>query len=169
MVLLSETFKVLIFSGKAVNVKMPNGDWTRILGLVENSEDLGGILLSHERIEDFDFSYLYQFSEVTFMSNKLKPIFLADLQHPPTHTHTLKCQETKNSTLEWKEKDQKSKIPHVKNVNKIKNLVWHLHNILLPYITVEEYFIIYFTFMFNLYSRVVVDELFTFIVIVNHF
>ena len=32
-----------------------------------------------------------------------------------------------------------------------KNLVWPSHNFLLPYITVEEYFIISFTFMLNLF------------------
>ena len=34
---------------------------------------------------------------------------------------------------------------------KLKNVVWHSHNFLLPYITVEEYFIICLTFIFNLY------------------
>ena len=38
---------------------------------------------------------------------------------PPTHT--LKNKDTKTGILECKEKDQKSKISHVKNVNKRKN------------------------------------------------
>ena len=49
---------------------------------------------------------------------------------------------------------------------------WDLHgkNFLLPYITVEEYFIICFTFIFNLYFLCfVVDELPAFIVILNNF
>ena len=51
-----------------------------------------------------------------------------------------------------------------------KNLVWHSHNFLLPYITVEEYFINSITFIFNLYFICfVVDELPAFIVIVNIF
>ena len=33
----------------------------------------------------------------------------------------------------------------------IKNLVWHSNNFLVPYITVEEYFIFSFTFMLNLF------------------
>ena len=51
-----------------------------------------------------------------------------------------------------------------------KNLVWHSHNFLLPCITVEENFIIIISFIFNLYFLCfVVDELPTFIVIVNNF
>ena len=47
-----------------------------------------------------------------------------------------------------------------------KNLVWHSHNFLLPYITVEEYFIISIKFIFNLYFLCfVVDELPAFIII----
>ena len=58
---------------------------------------------------------------------------------------------------------------HIIN-NKKKILVWHSHNFLLFYITVEEYFIICFTFIFNLYYlRFVVDKLPAFIVIVNNF
>ena len=34
---------------------------------------------------------------------------------------------------------------------KKKNLVWHSHNLLLPYITVGKYFIIGITFIFNFY------------------
>ena len=51
-----------------------------------------------------------------------------------------------------------------------KKLVWDSHNFLLPYITVEEYFVISFTFIFNLYFiYFVVDKLPAFIVIVNNF
>ena len=51
-----------------------------------------------------------------------------------------------------------------------KNLVWHSHNFFLPYITVEEYFIISTTYIFNLYFLyVVVDELPAFIIIVYNF
>ena len=47
-----------------------------------------------------------------------------------------------------------------------KNLVWHSHNFLLPYITVEEYFIISITFIFNRYFLCfAVDELPAFIII----
>ena len=60
-----------------------------------------------------------------------------------------------------------------KNNKKIiikKILVWHSHNFLLPYITVEEYYIICFTFICNLYFQwLVVDELPAFIVTVNNF
>ena len=53
---------------------------------------------------------------------------------------------------------------------KKKNLVWHSYNFLLPYIAVEEYFIICFTFTFNLYFQwFVVDELPAFIITVNNF
>ena len=53
---------------------------------------------------------------------------------------------------------------------KIKNLVWHSHNFLLSYITLEECFIISFTFIFNYYFLCfVVDKLPDFIVIVNNF
>ena len=49
---------------------------------------------------------------------------------------------------------------------KKKNLVWHSHNFLLSYITVEEYFKISTTFIFNLYFLCfVVDELPAFIII----
>ena len=52
----------------------------------------------------------------------------------------------------------------------LKNLVWHSHNFLLPYITVEEYFIISITFMFNLYFLYfVADELPASIIIVYNF
>ena len=50
-----------------------------------------------------------------------------------------------------------------------KNLVWHTHNFLLPYITVKECFIINNTFVFNLYFLCfAVDELPAFIII-NYF
>ena len=53
---------------------------------------------------------------------------------------------------------------------KIKNLVWHSHNFLLPYTAVEGYFIISFTFIFNFYFLCFpVDKLPAFIVIVNNF
>ena len=51
-----------------------------------------------------------------------------------------------------------------------KNRVWHSHNFLLPYITIEEYFIISIAFIFNLYFICfVVDTLPAFTVIVNNF
>ena len=51
-----------------------------------------------------------------------------------------------------------------------KNLMWHSHNLLLPYIIVEEYFINNITFIFNLYFMCfVVDELPAFIIIVYNF
>ena len=43
-----------------------------------------------------------------------------------------------------------------KNKIKKKNLMWHSHNFLLPYIT--EYFIISITFIFNLYFLGFVDD-----------
>ena len=53
---------------------------------------------------------------------------------------------------------------------KIKNMVWHSHNFLLPYSTVEEYFIMRILFIFNLhFPCFAVDELPVFIVIVNIF
>ena len=52
----------------------------------------------------------------------------------------------------------------------IKNLVWHSHNFLLPYITVEEYFINSIAFKFNLhFICFVVHELPGYIVIVYNF
>ena len=39
---------------------------------------------------------------------------------PPTHTHTIESKETKTSTLECIESNQKLRISHVKNVNKRK-------------------------------------------------
>ena len=52
----------------------------------------------------------------------------------------------------------------------IKNLVGPSHKFLLPYITVEQYFIIFFTFIFNLYFLCFVDdELPAFINNVNNF
>ena len=54
--------------------------------------------------------------------------------------------------------------------SKEKNLVFHSHNFLLPYITVEEYFIFGIAFKFNLYFLCfVVYELPAFIFIVNNF
>ena len=53
---------------------------------------------------------------------------------------------------------------------KIKNLVWHSHNFLLPYIIVEKYFIISITFIFNRYFlSFVLDELLAFITLVYNF
>ena len=57
------------------------------------------------------------------------------------------------------------------NIDK-KNLVWHSHNFLLPYLIVKEYFINNITFIFNLfflYICFVVDELPAFIIIVYNF
>ena len=52
----------------------------------------------------------------------------------------------------------------------LKNLVWHSHNFFLPCITEEKYFIISFTFIFNLYFPCfTVDKLPVFIVSVNNF
>ena len=51
-----------------------------------------------------------------------------------------------------------------------KNLVWHSHNFLFPFITVEDFFIISITFIFNLcFPCFVVYELPDFIVFVNNF
>ena len=51
-----------------------------------------------------------------------------------------------------------------------KNLLWNSHNFLLPYITVEEYFIISIIFLFNLYSLwFVLDESVAFMIIVYNF
>ena len=53
---------------------------------------------------------------------------------------------------------------------KIKNLVWHSHNFLLPYIIVEKYFIISIIFIFIPYFLFfVVDESPAFIIIVCNF
>ena len=61
-------------------------------------------------------------------------------------------------------------IKHGRNTNAIKlkkNLLWHSHNFLLPYITVEEYFLISITFILNLYFlSFVADELPASIIIV---
>ena len=52
----------------------------------------------------------------------------------------------------------------------LKNLAWHSHNFPLPYITVEEYFIISITFIVNLHFLCfAVDELPAFIIIVYNF
>ena len=52
----------------------------------------------------------------------------------------------------------------------LKNLVWHSHIFLLPYIIVEEYFINSITFIFNLYFICfVVDDVPAFIIIVYDF
>ena len=62
-----------------------------------------------------------------------------------------------------------SHITHLEKYLK-KNPVRHSHIFLLPYITVEEYFIINITFIFNLYFPcLVVYELPAFTVIVNNF
>ena len=51
-----------------------------------------------------------------------------------------------------------------------KYLVWDSHNFLLPYITVELYFIISIAFTFNLYFVCfVIDELPALIIIVGNF
>ena len=65
---------------------------------------------------------------------------------------------------------KKKKATIIKKKRERKNLVWHSQNFLLPYITIEEYFIIRIPFIFNLYFLCfVVDELPAFIVIVNIF
>ena len=52
----------------------------------------------------------------------------------------------------------------------IENVVWHSHNFILPCITVEEYFIISITFMFNPHFLCfVADELSALITIVYNF
>ena len=71
------SYKILIPSDEAGGVKVPNGNWIGMLGLVKNSEAdqaLGGIVLTNERIKNFNFSYPYLFSDVTFMTNKPKSI-----------------------------------------------------------------------------------------------
>ena len=78
-----------------------------------------------------------------------------------TFTHTI--QQRKNFRLFAK--SYLSKI--TKNFFKKKNLVWHSHNFLLPYIIVEEYFINSIAFILNLYFICfVVDELPGFIIFI---
>ena len=67
--------------------------------------------------------------------------------------------------VKYKEFSDCSDTKHEKKI-----LVWHSHNFLLPYITVEEYFIISITSIFNLYFICfAVDELPAFIIIVYNF
>ena len=79
--LLSEAFqipyKLLIPADNAVGVKLPDGNWTGKLGMVKSTEaDLavGGIGLTEERFQAINFSYPYTFSQLSFMTNKPKPI-----------------------------------------------------------------------------------------------
>ena len=67
--------------------------------------------------------------------------------------------------------ENKKTVLSLSSIKYIKeNLVWPSHNFLLPYITVEEYFIVSITFIFNLYFLCfVVHELLAFIIIVCNF
>lgn len=70
-------YRVLIPTDGEFGVKLPNGNWSGMLGLVEKGEvDLavGSIAITEERFKSFKFSYPYLFSDVTFMTDKLEPL-----------------------------------------------------------------------------------------------
>lgn len=70
-------FKILVPPDKAYGVRLPDGNWTGMLGMVKRAEvDLASdiIALTEERFLAFNFSYPYSFSELTFITNKPQPI-----------------------------------------------------------------------------------------------
>ena len=70
-------YKILIPTDEAVGVKLPDGNWTGKLGMVKRTEadlTVGGIGLTEEEFQTLNFSYPYTFSELSFMTDKLKPI-----------------------------------------------------------------------------------------------
>ena len=70
-------YKVLIPSDGEWGRKLPDGNWTGLIGMVHRSEaDLavGGITLTHERFQALNFSYPYLFTDMTFITDKMKPI-----------------------------------------------------------------------------------------------
>ena len=74
--------------------------------------------------------------------------------------------------LKFKQEDESYEVTLLSSDKTLKKkiLVWHSHNFLLPYNTVEECFIIGITFTFNLYFLCfVVDELPASIIIVYNF
>lgn len=78
--LLSEIFrvpyKVSIPSDGEFGVKLSNGSWSGMMGMVIRSEaDLavGGLRIWEESYDAVNFSYPYLFTETTFMTDKLKP------------------------------------------------------------------------------------------------
>ena len=71
------SYNVLIPADGEIGVALPNGNWTGMLGLVQNTEAdmaVGRVMLSENRFKVFNFSYPYLVTEITFMTDKLKPI-----------------------------------------------------------------------------------------------
>ena len=79
------------------------------------------------------------------------PNSVKSADHPLRYTRIINASKKMIRALKIKKNKYNWPIKKTKtNTHTQKILVWHSHKFLLPYITVEEYFIIYFTFIFNL-------------------
>ena len=70
-------YKILLPPDGEWGKKLPDGNWTGLIGMVERSEvDLavGGILITEERLQAVSYSYPNLFSVATFMTDKPKPV-----------------------------------------------------------------------------------------------
>ena len=68
--------KIILSPHNTPGMKLHDGNWTGLLGIIERSEaDLavGGIALTEERFENFNFSYPYDIVDVTFLTKYPKP------------------------------------------------------------------------------------------------
>lgn len=57
--------------------KLPDGNWTGLIGMVSRSEvdfAVGGLSLTYDRFQVVNFSYPYLYSDMTFITDKLKPL-----------------------------------------------------------------------------------------------
>ena len=70
-------YKILIPADGEWGKKPPDGNWTGLIGMIHRSQaDLavGGIALTTERLQAADFSYPYVISEMSFVTDKPKPV-----------------------------------------------------------------------------------------------
>ena len=79
--LLSQVFqvpyKILIPADGEWGKKPPSGNWTGLIGMIRRSEaDLavGGLTLTMKRLQAVDFNYPYIISELSFITDKPKPV-----------------------------------------------------------------------------------------------
>ena len=77
--------------------------------------------LFKSHVFNFQRSVIEEQMNIHILTHFSNPIFLFKVAELLPHINTLDIKETKASTLECKENDQKLRISHVKNVNKSKN------------------------------------------------
>lgn len=70
-------YEVIIPEDEAYGIKLPDGNWTGMIGMLERSEvdlALGYIEINEELPPGVNYIYPHVISETTFMGNKPKPL-----------------------------------------------------------------------------------------------